>query len=623
MCGISGIISSAGNVKNPLSILDMGSVLQHRGPDFRGHYISPRGNVVFGHRRLSLVGLDNRSTVITIPKKNNPEQEISIVFNGEIYNFKELKAYFKLKGYVSVSPSDFEVIIFAYQEWGEKCVEHLIGEFAFVLFDEETGKVFMSRDRTGVRPLFYTFIGDEFVFASEPKAILKYPGVSNKIDMSSIAEYVLMTHVFAAGNQNERSSFYENIKQFPPGHYAYLQDNDVNIIEYWDVPIGEGKNKNDDEVDLKKYLTKSIEDRIPDELPTAIALSGGLDSSIVASVASRFKDKKDITAFCVRYSGDSNDDYEHAKIMADYCGIKLAGPIITPHIMIEYINRCIVANDGPVDSIRRIGMFANYETIREAGFKVVLIGEGSDEFNLGYYHKFPGLKLDKEICESANNLKNAFLKRVDYVKDFFNKDFFDTKSFNSIVDSIIETNYSKCKSSEPLDRMQYFYAKRFLQYLEDGNDRAAMANSVEARVPFVDPAFIESAISFSAEDNITIDNEKMVLRRAFMDMLPEKIAYRKKSAFPANEDLSSHRLILQEFNRAILKSSDEVWKVFNKDKFEDLSSRFENLLKDFEQKGGGKELVSWLPLGEPVSLRTNQIFSFLTLLRWFDLYKLL
>lgn len=625
MCGISGIINNNAQVKNPLSILDMGSVLQHRGPDFLGHYISPRGNVIFSHRRLSLTGLDNRSTVITIPKKDNGGFEIAILFNGEIFNFKELKKYFISKGYISVSPSDFEVIIFAYQEWGEECVNHLVGEFAFVLFDEETGKTFVARDRTGVRPLFYSFVGDEFIFASEPKAILKYPGVSNKIDKSSIAEYVLMTHSFAAGNQNEKSSFYESIKQFPPGNYAFLEDEKLNFIQYWDIPIvNEENKKHDSELDLREALMKSVKDRIPEELPIAIALSGGLDSSLIASIAVKFKDKKDITAFCVQYSGDNNDDYQYAKIMAEYCGIKLSGPIITPQIMTEYINRCIVANDGPVDSIRRIGMLANYESIREAGFKVALIGEGSDEFNLGYYHKFPGLKLDREICSSSNTLKKAFFERVVYVKDFFTDEFLKEISFDSIIGSIVDVNYSKCKSGVPTDKMQYFYAKRFLQYLEDGNDRGAMSSSVEARVPFVDPEFINVALSVPLEENITEDNEKMALRKAFADMLPEEVLYRKKLAFPANEDLVSHRLINQELKRAISRSPEGIWKMFNKNRFEEVTKDFDDLINSLEKNNdGGKTLVAWLPLSEPVTLRTNQIFSLLTLIRWIDLYKLI
>ncbi len=622
MCGISGIINKSGEVKKPLEILEMGNVLQHRGPDFKGHYISPFGNVIFSHRRLSLVGLDGRSTVITIPKKDNPKHEIAIVFNGEIYNFKELKKYFKSKGYISISPSDFEVIIFAYQEWGEKCVDHLIGEFAFVLFDEETGKTFIARDRTGVRPLFYAQTENEFIFASEPKALLKFPEVSSDIDLESVAEYMLMTHSFAAGNQDSTKSFFKDIKQFPPGYYAFLKNNELDLKEYWDVPLPtSSKDKTD--LDLKEALIKSVKDRVPDELPVAVALSGGLDSSIITSLTAQDKDKKDITAFCVQYEGDENEDYKHAEILSNDLGITLRGPVITSQNMIEYINRCIVANDGPVDSIRRMGMFANYEAIREGGFKVALIGEGADEFNLGYYHKFPGLKLDREICSTEENLKKAFKNRVDYVKDFFNENSLKEISFNSIVDTIVEKNYSKCSSKDSIEKMQYFYAKRFLQYLEDGNDRAAMANSIEARVPFVDPELIEVSLSIPVEENISEDNEKIALRKAFADMLPEQILNRRKSPFPANEDLVSHKMIAKEFSRTISVAPDRVWEIFNKDKFEKLSKEFDELLGSLEKSSeGGSKLVSWLPLSEPVTLRTNQIFSLLTLLRWIDLYKL-
>jgi len=623
MCGICGIISNNGEVKNALSILAMGEVLQHRGPDFRGHYLAPYGNVIFSHRRLSLVGLDSRSTVITIPKKNSPQHEIALSFNGEIYNFKELKEYFTSQGYKSVSPSDFEVIIFAYQEWGECCVDHLIGEFAFVLFDEETGKKFIARDRTGVRPLFYAYTENEFIFASEPKALLKFPDISNAIDLNSVAEYMLMTHSFAAGNQDNTSSFFKDIKQFPPAHYAFLENNKLYAKEYWDVPISASLESKTD-TSLKQALAKSVKDRVPEELPVAVALSGGLDSSVIAALVSQYKDKQDLTAFCVQYAGDANEDYKHAKIMAEHLKIELKGPVITPQNMIELINRCIVANDGPVDSIRRMGMFANYEAARAAGFKVLLIGEGADEFNLGYYHSFPGLKLDKNICSTAELLKDAFVNRSHYVQDFFQEDYREEISFESLIDTIVEKYYSKCSSEDALDKMQYFYAKRFLQYLQDGNDRAAMANSIEARVPYVDPDLIAVSLQIPVEDNITEDSEKMALRKAFADLLPEQIVNRQKSPFPANEDLTSHRMIAKEFKRAIATAREKVWGIFKKERFQKLSEDFDELLDALEEsEKGAKDLIAWLPLSEPVSLRTNHIFSFLTLLRWVDLYRVL
>ena len=374
MCGITGIINFKDRVRHPISIVNMQASLKHRGPDAHSDYFSEDGSVIFGHRRLSLVGLDNRATVMSIPKKNNPKLEVAIVFNGEIYNFKKLKKYFSAKGYASVSPSDFEVIIFAWEEWGVNCVDHLIGEFAFVLYDEETKQVFMARDRTGVKPLFYSITKQgEFIFGSEPKAVLSYPDVIKAPDCSSIAEFFLMTYTFAAGNQNEKSSYYKNIKQFPPAHKALLDKNRFHISRYYNLPFSSKLNRKGNITRIKKLLTKSVSDRIPEEVPISIGLSGGLDSSIICALMKRNKKSKKILASCIRYTGDSNEDYKHAKILAKKDKIRLVGPNISPKDMINKINACINATDGPVDSIRRMGMHANYETIKKYSYKTTLI----------------------------------------------------------------------------------------------------------------------------------------------------------------------------------------------------------------------------------------------------------
>ena len=623
MCGISGIISPLHELNQPLNILKMGVALQHRGPDYLGHYIAPAGNIIFSHRRLSLVGLDGRSTVITIPKRNDPQYQIALVFNGEIYNFKELKNYFATRGYISVSASDFEVIIFAYQEWGEACVEHLEGEFAFVLYDEESAKTFMARDRTGVRPLYYAFINNEFVFASEPKALLKHANELNRLDLETTAEFLLMSFAFAAGSSAETNSFYTNIKQFPPAHSAYLTEGRLSLRRYWSLPFVDDSKLTEARAEsLYESLSSSIHKRIPEELPVAIALSGGLDSSIVAAVLASHKTKDQIEAFCVKYEGDSNPDFDYAKIMASHLGIKLSATEISPQVFIEGINRCIVANDGPVDSIRRIGMLANYDTMRSSGYKVALIGEGSDEFTLGYYHSFPGLKLDQAICSSAEALSSAFAGRANYIRDFFSPEIRAELKLEQTIDTVVKTNYLDCSSQEPLKRMQHFYARRFLSYLQDANDRAAMACSVEARVPFVDHNFIKQALQVPSTQQVSSSDEKVLLRAAFAQMLPPEIANRTKSAFPANKNMIAHQLIAQEFKRTIQRSQDRVWKVFDKKRFTGAAQEYEQTVNNLvQQNAGAASLVAWLALSQPVSIRTNQIFSLLTLLRWIDLYK--
>jgi len=626
MCGITGIANFKDQVRHPMSILPMREALKHRGPDSKAAYISPNGKVVFGHRRLSLVGLDRKATIMSIPKRDSFKHEVAIVFNGEIYNFKELKKYFTKKGYVSVSPSDFEVIIFAWQEWGKKCVDHLIGEFIFVIYDEQTEELFIARDRTGVKPLFYAFTPQgEFVFGSEPKAVLKYPELPRKIDSSSVAEFLLMSHTFAAGSQNESASYYQGVKQIPPAHCAWVDNKGIHLQRYYQLPFTDHTEKNlkTNIKKVKQLLTKSVIERIPDEVPVSVGLSGGLDSSIVSAVAVRSDKGKGLLNVCVRYSGDRNNDYNHAKIIAEKDKMKLDGPIVSPEKMMEYVDVCIWSLDGPVDSIRRMGMHANYKFIKEKGYRATLIGEGADEMNLGYYHTFPGLKVDREYCKNAEALAGLFHARVDYVRQFFTKDFLRQIDYKRIVSNIIKENYLSCPSKNPVTRMQYFYAKRFLQYLEDGNDRASMTNSVEARLPFLDPELIKACVSVPMEQNIVNDGEKNILREAFKDVLPKEIYARKKSPFPANEDMRLHKLISSALDKEIKKANSNIWKILDEKFISNLSKSYSNKIKELEEihgeNNGGQFLTAWLPISGPVELRTNQLFSVLTLIKWLGL----
>lgn len=623
MCGIVGIIRADGKVEDPMAILSMRESLKHRGPDSKATYISPDGKVVFGHRRLSLVGLDRKATIMSIPKKNNFKHEVAIIFNGEIYNFKELKQYFTKKGYVSVSPSDFEVIIFAWQEWGKKCVDHLIGEFVFIVYDEETKEVFIARDRTGVKPLFYaTSKSGELIFGSEPKAVLAHPGISKEIDHSSIAEFLLMGHTFAAGSHNERSSYFKDVKQFPPAHYATFNTKGLNFTRYYELPFTAKpeKNKQKNIERIKTALTNSVADRIPKEVPVSIGLSGGLDSSIIAAVTRRNHYSYGMLASCVRYTGDSNEDYKHAKLLAKIDGFKLVGPVLSPSDMIGLIDDCIRSADGPVDSIRRMAMLSNYKELASHGYRATLIGEGADEMHLGYYHKFPGLKVDKEFCKTAASVRQLFSGRVDYVKSFFTSSFLKTVDFKSIIKEIVKENYERCKVNDPVVRMQHFYAKRFLQYLEDSNDRASMSNSVEARLPFLDPELIKASLAVPQEQNVTVDSEKEVLRAAFKDILPREIYRRNKAAFPANEDMELHKKIAKTFEKEIRSANPKTWKILDKKFLLQLNKKFNKriseLEREFGKNKGGHILTSWLAISGPVDLRTNQIFSALTLIRW-------
>ncbi len=617
MCGIVGIIGQEVQVADTHKIKSMADAVLHRGPDDEAYYRSPNGKIVFGHRRLSIVGLDDRPTVMSIAKKNNPLHRIAIVFNGEIYNYKQLKQTFSERGYRSVSPSDFEVIVFAWEEWGEKCVDHLEGEFAFVLYDEETDDIFMARDRTGVKPLFYGTRDDRFYFASEPKGILAaWPKEARKINNGAVGEFILGAHAFAAGTPRLGSSFFEGIYALPPGHCARIENGAIKLRQYWDLPFADTDEALAPTADeIRDVMTKAVLDRVPDETDVCIGLSGGLDSSIVASVVAASGREQRVSAASVNYSDEMNADFEHAKYLAHEKGIELFATEITKESLLADIDRCIVAMDGPLDTIRRMAMLANYRTMHEQGYKVALIGEGSDEFNLGYYHTFPGLKIDVGALATPEAFQDTLRARAEFVKHYFSPETLLTFDFEGIIQHTVDNDYLPCKSSNPLIRMQYFYAKRFLTFLEDSNDRVAMANSVEARLPFVDRAVIETCVRVPVRENVTDTLEKMALRHAFAGIVPEKNLNREKAPFPASRNKKMYKLLLGLFREEMVNASAGVWSMLNKQSLEKLADRFDAAITR-----GDDTLGKWLRMRGDVDVRTSQVMAFLTLLRWYRLY---
>lgn len=617
MCGIVGTISARLKSSNHDEIKMMADAVIHRGPDAEAYYESPNGKIAFGHRRLSIVGLDEKPTVMSITKKMNPNHRIAIVFNGEIYNYKELKTQFVDLGYSSISPSDFEVIVFAWEEWGENCVDHLGGEFAFVIYDEETDEVFMARDRTGVKPLFYGCLDGKFYFASEPKGILAaWPKSVRRVNHEAIAEFILGAHTFAAGTPRLGSSFFEGIETLKPGYCAKVVDGVVIDRQYWDLPFADF-----DVIDapstkeIHDAVTKSILDRIPEETGVAIGLSGGLDSSIVACVVANSGTRQKFGAASVKYNDESNADFEHATSLAEKMKMKLSATIISKESLLADIDKCVIAMDAPFDTVRRMAMLANYRTIHNNGFKVALIGEGSDEFNLGYYHSFPGLKKDIASLETAEAFRRTLRGRTDIVGRYFASDAQDTIDFDGIIDHTMNEDYLACKSQNPLIRMQYFYAKRFLTFLEDSNDRMAMANSIEARLPFVDRNVIEMCVRIPVGENVTEDLEKMALRKAFEGIVPEENRIRSKAPFPASKNMEMYSMLLDVFRKEIDRAPMDFWDLLNRKEVVNLADRFQAAV---DEKRIG--LDSWLPMTGAIDVRVSQVMAFLTLIRWYTLY---
>jgi|TARA_B100001971_G_scaffold209763_1_gene233924 asparagine synthase (glutamine-hydrolysing) len=623
MCGINGIINFRKPIENGERIIkSMNKSLHHRGPDDKGTFVSKNKKVVFGHTRLSIVDVKRGHQPI-IEKHN--ESEYSITFNGEVYNHNELRKELQKKKYKFKTHSDTEVILKAYIEWGDKCVHKFVGAFAFAIYDGKKDLVFIARDRTGIKPYYYSLLDDgTFLFSSEPKGILGYPGFKKEPDNETITDYFLGMLTFAAGNAGLDKSFFKGISSMNPGTYAILNKKGLNIKEYWSVPIFtkslNTKKKNFINL-IKKEVENAIKIRIPNEVKFGTALSGGIDSSIITAVADEnFKGK--LTSSSIKYKNETNNpDFEHAQILSKDKNLKLLTPNLTAEKMISDIDFMIKAMDEPHDAIRQLGMIANYRTLHNVGCKVVLTGEGADEFNLGYYHRFPGLKLDKEECSTSKKFRALWKRRVPHAKQYFTKKFLKSVNFNKIIDYNVSNYYDKCKSNNSVEKMQYFYATKFLKFLQDANDRCSMANSVEARLPFCDHNVIKVALEVPMQQNLKDGTEKYVLREAFKNKLPREIYNRRKAPLPANEEIKLHKLIAKELDKNIKSSPKRIWKILNKEYIIKLNGVFKQRISELENKfgkgKGGEYLTAWLSISQEVEIRTSHVFSVLTFMRWY------
>jgi|GEM_PF-355222 len=619
MCGINVIGNFDRVTKNGKTIIEkMNSVLAHRGPDGAGVFESSDSHVFLGSRRLSIVDVPHGNQPVVVDVKGDT---YAIVFNGEIFNYKDIKAKLK-KTYPFKTESDTEVLLFAYIEWGIGCLEHLNGQFAFAIYDDKGEKIFFAKDRVGIKPLYYSTLPDKtLLISSEPKGILSYPDFPRALDNEAIADYFLGTMTLVNGCEPLDRSFFKDIHALNPGMYGVLSKEGLKIGAYYDVPVPKLRNIGRYESQLRKALEDAILEQIPSEVTYGTALSGGIDSSIVTAVAARHSEQK-LLSCAIRFEDtQENPDYEHAKILAAQENIRLLSPILTGERLMRSLDDMVLAMDKPHDTVRQLGLFELYKTLHQEGCKVVLVGEGSDEFNLGYYDKSPGFKRDIDAIHSTDAFRNALQDRASEAARFFSASFNSSVSFGSIIERNIEEYYEACPSEDALDRMEYYYIKKFLKYRLDANDRCAMAHSVEARVPFCDNNVIELSLKIPHSQNLVDGTEKAVLRNAFADLLPEEITHRRKYALPESKDLGLYKIIVDELNKNIQQTDSRVWKTLNKDYIMQLAHTARRKIDELEEteKGIG-ELTSEIPLTSKVEFRIKHAFLALTFLRWFQLY---
>lgn len=547
MCGFVTFFSNNlinNKDKNILNL--MLSSISHRGPDDQGVYHDD--NVFLGFRRLSIIDLDNGHQPFSYDKDN-----YQIVFNGEIYNYIELREILVKKGYSFSTNSEAEVILAAYKCYGDDFVKHLRGMFSFVIWDKLNQQLFAARDPFGIKPLFYTENNNGFYCASESKSLLYSNDISSDINFNSFHDYLTFQFV------PEPNTMLKNIHVLEPGCILKKKINQSHeIIRYYSLNFApEIQNIEDRKFKIKKVLEESVRTHMRSDVPVATFLSGGIDSTIVTYLASKIN--PNIKTFTVGFEVDGYSEIDLAQETANELGVENINIKVSPQEFIEELPNIIWHMDNPVADPASIPL---YFVCKEAKkhVTVVLSGEGSDELFGGYniYHEPSSLKVFSHIPNSIKQLLKTGARLIpEGVKG---KSFIErgcttleeryignAKIFNEMEKSHIIKGYNEKFSPKSItkpffDKVKGLDAVTKMQYIDINTwlrgdilvkaDRMSMANSLELRVPFLDKEVFKVASKLSLNDKINKNTTKYLLREAFKEELPMCVVNRKKLGYP-------------------------------------------------------------------------------------------
>lgn len=584
MCGIVGQINVNDTIKQVV-FNKMRDALHHRGPDDAGTYINKTKNIALGHRRLSFLDLSEKGKQ---PLCNN-DNNIWITFNGEIYNFLELKT--ELKDFYNFKTNtDTEVIIAAYEKWGINCVNRLKGMFAFAILDERIGKLYLVRDRFGIKPLYYFKSETSLIFASELKALFASEIPKRDIDFSSFCDYFVYRYIPSP------KTIWQHIYKVPPAHYLEISTDNLSIkeVEYWQLKSKEsGKSEKDliDEID--KLLSSSIAQHNRADVPIGSFLSGGYDSSAIVSYLVKQGEKP--PTFSIGFENWQNSEDNFAKIVANHLGVPNKS-VIANENSLDLIELMPQVYDEPIADISIIPTYMVSRLARE-NVKAVMSGEGADEL-------FGGYTWQKEFF-AKNYPKNWFNKikalfqennTVAFYAQAMAMGWFDADELKKMLHPRLHNYIPKDvhwfyrkhyrKELSPLKSIQYMDIKCFMgELVLTKIDRASMANSLEVRVPFLDHELFEDIFNTKEQTYFKQDKTKYVLLENIKGNLPEAILERKKQGFVGpdsyymnknwyknqlkNSILVKNKIIRQEYIDSLLKEDYDwrIWKILVMEKW--------------------------------------------------------
>lgn len=584
MCGIAGIISSNPSLVTLNRLQQMSAAIAHRGPDGAEHRLYNNGSAGFAHRRLAIIDLSHAAA-----QPMSYRQRYHIVHNGEIYNYKELRHTLQQKGYQFSNQSDTEVILAAFDCYGHQCLQHFEGMFAFAIWDSEAQQLFAARDRFGEKPFFYHVTDEQFLFASEMKALWA-AGIHKEVDETMLYNYLTLGYIQHPGDAAR--SFYHHIAQLPASHYLIYdcKARQLTLHQYWDIDA----RYTDHDITPEKAITRfrelfytSVTNRLRSDVPVGTSLSGGLDSSAVLSTICDIT-QQSVQSFSAVFPGFIRDESKHIRTVSDH--LSVVTNLVQPSAddLIDVFEKVCYHQETPFQSSGTIAQYNVFQLAKEKGVTVLLDGQGADEILAGY-HKYyarywqelgrnnralqqteiqatqqlgiqTGWNWKQQLAGKLPGLAEAWLLRSKTKQQ---------KKLADLTNDFANTFGTSHYSRPPIDSLNgALYYNSFLNGLGEllqYADRNSMAHGREVRLPFLHHQLVEFVFSLPPSFKIRNGFTKWILREAVKGQLPEEIVWRKdKTGFetPQKEwmQLPAVQELAQEgkrtlVNKGILKPS--------------------------------------------------------------------
>ncbi|MEK6322371.1 MAG: asparagine synthase (glutamine-hydrolyzing) [Acidobacteriota bacterium] len=607
MCGLTGFVGPY-----PVErIYAMNSLVSHRGPDDEGYWVDPSAGIALGHRRLAIIDLRPEAK----QPMTNEDGTIRLVFNGEIYNYQDLRTELEAKGHQFQSLSDTETIIHLYEEEGIDVVKRLKGIFALVLWDERNRQLLIARDHLGVKPLYYSELPQGVVFASELKALLVFPEISHNLDYAAIHQH--LSYIWAPSPH----TMLRGVKKLEPGYRLVISDGKVRRNEsYYDLPYDGTRisgSRLDHEEGVRERVAEAVKRQMVSDVPVGAFLSGGADSSAVVAMMKRAK-AEEIRCYTIGFEtgdrpDDNTSDLPYARLVASHLGVDLHEVLIRPDV-VAFTERMVYLLDEPQADPACINVYLICQQARADGYKVLLSGAGGDDIFSGYRrhialylerywswlplharrllaHAVSGMKVDSTIARriqkyftyadrsAEDRLMSYFLWATDEaLRGLYTGDLSIELSGYDTLEPLRRSLARIPKEINPLNRMLYLEAKHFLpDHNLNYTDKMSMAHGVEVRVPLLDLDLVDYAVHLSPDEKQRGTHGKAIFKNAMRPYLPPEVLARPKTGFGAplrrwiREDL-------REMVRDVLSESCLIRRgLFNPDAVQRLILSNENL----------------------------------------------